>query len=82
MVASATREDQAEPNLYKPMVAIGHTKDLTEPQTVDAFLALLRDYGIPVATFESIYPKLRSVLPQSEYAELCEVEPAAAATLS
>jgi hypothetical protein len=52
------REDQKSPTSYKPVVAIGHTKDLTDPQTVDAFLSYLQTSGIRVATFESAYPGL------------------------
>jgi hypothetical protein len=41
-------------------VAIGHTKDLTDPETVDAFLGFLRKKEIAVATFESAQRKLLS----------------------
>jgi len=58
MVDRVIREDSAEPGLYRPLVAIGHTKDLSDPQTVDAFLAFLRSREITISTFEDIYPKL------------------------
>ena len=48
--------------LYRPLVAVGHTKDLYDPQTVDAFLAYLRDKGVAVSTFEDIYPRLQKEL--------------------
>lgn len=53
------REDQGAPDVYRPIVAIGHTKDLTDPQTVDAFLSFLRTNEIRVSTFEDVYPKLK-----------------------
>jgi hypothetical protein len=52
------REDQETPDAYKPIVAIGHTKDLTDPQTIDAFLSFLHMNQIAVATFETAQPKL------------------------
>jgi hypothetical protein len=53
-------EDQNAPELYKPVVAIGHTKDLADPKTVDAFLSFLRSKRISVSTFEGIKPRLLS----------------------
>jgi hypothetical protein len=58
MVDRVIREDREEPTLYRPLVAIGHTKDLSDPQTVDAFLAFLRSREIAVSTFETVYSKL------------------------
>jgi hypothetical protein len=58
MVERVIRHDQKKPDLYKPIVAIGHTKDLADPKTVDAFLSFLRAKGIAVTTFEGIKPKL------------------------
>src|ERR1700730_212490 len=51
-------EDQDSPEVYRPIVAIGHTKDLTDPQTVDAFLSFLHEKQIAVSTFETARPKL------------------------
>src|ERR1019366_745988 len=67
MVNRLIQEDREEPALYRPVVAIGHTKDLTDAQTVDAFLSFLRTKEIPVSTFEHVYPKL---LPERGTAEL------------
>jgi hypothetical protein len=58
MVERAIREDAKDPTVYRPLVAIGHTKDLTDFQAVDAFLAFLRSKGIAVCTFPDIYPKV------------------------
>jgi hypothetical protein len=53
-------EDQNTPAVYKPVVAIGHTKDLADPKTIDAFLSFLRSKSISVSTFEGIKPRLLS----------------------
>ena len=58
MMETIIRDDRQTPAVFKPVVAIGHTKDLTDLETVDAFLAYLRQHGIPVSTFNDIYPKL------------------------
>jgi hypothetical protein len=50
--------DRQEPGVYRPIVAIGHTKDLTDLKTVDSFLSFLQTNGIAVATFETVYSKL------------------------
>jgi hypothetical protein len=64
MIGRIIRRDRAEPAQYKPIVAIGHTKDLVDPQTVDAFLSFLRTNGIAVSTFEGAYSKLSKQTPQ------------------
>src|ERR1700722_2297757 len=51
-------QDQLEPDTLKPIVAIGHSKDLGDLQTVDAFLSYLREKNIPVATFENVFAKV------------------------
>ncbi|MBZ5698179.1 MAG: hypothetical protein LAN18_06480 [Acidobacteriia bacterium] len=61
MMGRLIREDRERPDVYRPLVAIGHTKDLIDPGTVDAFLGFLRTNAIPVSTFETIYPKLLPV---------------------
>jgi hypothetical protein len=59
MLDGLIREDRKTPTTYKPIVAIGHTKDLTDTQTIERFLAHLQTQGIGVTTFESIYSKLK-----------------------
>jgi hypothetical protein len=58
MMGKIIREDQQEPESCRPVVAIGHTKDLHDIETVDSFLSFLRTNGIAVSTFNSVYPKL------------------------
>lgn len=58
MVERVIEEDTKHPDVYRPLVAIGHTKDLNDFQSVDAFLGFLRAKGIAVRTFADIYPRL------------------------
>jgi hypothetical protein len=58
MIEGVMREDREEPKQYRPLVAIGHTKDLTDPDTVDAFLSFLRANDIAISTFETAHPRL------------------------
>jgi len=52
------RDHRAGRNGPRPVVAIGHTKDLVDPATVEAFLAYLDANAIPVTTFNDLYPQL------------------------
>jgi len=54
MMDNVIREDQENPTLFRPIVAIGHTKDLADYETVDAFLGYLGEKGITVSIFEDI----------------------------
>ncbi len=58
MMGKVVLEDQRDPESCRPVVAIGHTKDLRDIKTVDAFLDFLRTTGIAVSTFQEVYPKL------------------------
>lgn len=60
MMDGVIREDRKRPEVYRPIVSIGHTKDLSDPETVDQILGYLRKQGIAVTTFREIYPKLLS----------------------
>jgi hypothetical protein len=72
MMKGIMREEQADPGSYRPIVSIGHSKDLTDPATVDRFLAFLRANVITVSTFEDIYPKLISQEPHPSSGEAYE----------
>jgi len=52
------REDRQSPAIYRPLVAIGHTKDFNDAATVDAFLSFLRSARVPITTFQDSYPRL------------------------
>lgn len=58
MMNGTIRQDREDPESYRPIVAIGHTKDLTDFDTVDSFLSFLRRNTIKVSTFSDIYPRL------------------------
>ena len=57
ILEQAMSEDAKTPNVIKPVVAIGHTKDLEETESIERFLVWLKDKGIRVGTLETVYPK-------------------------
>lgn len=59
MVEKVVREDQKGPNRFRPIVAIGHTKDLVDYETVKSFLLYLKRNGIQVSTFRDVYDKCK-----------------------
>ena len=58
MVDAVIKEDHKSPGSYRPLVAIGHTKDLVDFETVESFLAYLKSNNIPVTTFKEAYEKI------------------------
>lgn len=58
MTTRVLKQDHANPDAYRPLVAIGHTKDLADLKTVNDFLGFLRANGVAVSTFESSYAAL------------------------
>ena len=52
-------KDQRNPALFRPIVAIGHTKDLIDLETVEFFLSYLRCTGIPISIFGDVYDKIK-----------------------
>jgi hypothetical protein len=50
VVERVMRDDRNTPGVFKPLVAIGHTKDLVDLETVAAFLGWLKRNEIPVST--------------------------------
>lgn len=59
MVNAIIRQDREDPGRYRPIVAIGHTKDLVDYETVQSFLLYLRKNGIQVSTFKDMYHKCK-----------------------
>ncbi len=57
MIDEVSREDQRDPGTFRPVVAIGHTKDLVDFETVESFLSYLEKRAIKVSTFEEVYEK-------------------------
>jgi hypothetical protein len=60
MVDKFIREDGRKPKSFKPIVAIGHTKDLIDFETVDVFLSYLNERKIPISTFKTVYSKCKN----------------------
>jgi hypothetical protein len=61
MVDIIIREEQDDAKAFRPIVAIGHTKDLVDFETIEAFLSYLGEKRIPVSTFEAVYPRCMSM---------------------
>ena len=57
MMETVIREDRRTPDVFKPLVSIGHTKDLVDVETVAAFLDWLQERSIPVSTLAGVYPR-------------------------
>lgn len=60
LIDSVICEDQEKPTMFRPIVAIGHTKDLKDFETVEKFLSYLGEKEIPVSTFKDIYLRCKS----------------------
>jgi len=52
-------EDQEDPHSFRPIISIGHTKDLIDIETVEAILSYLQKKGILISNFIDIYNKLK-----------------------
>jgi len=51
-------EDQRNPERLRPVVAIGHTKDLVDLDTVESFLHYLNTNNVQVSTFRDLAPSI------------------------
>lgn len=54
MIERALRTDARSPEVFKPLVAIGHSKDLVDLDAVEALLRWLKARGISVSTLASV----------------------------
>jgi hypothetical protein len=54
IVDTAIRDDQKTPTQFKPIVAIGHTKDLVDFDTIESFLTWLKSQGLAISTLEGV----------------------------
>jgi hypothetical protein len=61
VIETELEADRHTPALFKPIVAIGHTKDLVDLETLEAFLTYLSSKAIPISTFRDIYSKCSPV---------------------
>ena len=50
-------EERKDPTVYRPIVAIGHTKDLVDIKNVALFIGYLKERGIAVSTFAQVYAR-------------------------
>lgn len=55
MMENIVRADILDPSTFKPVVAIGHTKDLTDLSTIETFLDYLRSRNIKISTFRDVW---------------------------
>jgi hypothetical protein len=60
MVETAVCEDKASPGSFRPIVAIGHTKDLVDFGAIEAFLSYLEEKRIAISTFQQVYGKCQT----------------------
>jgi len=52
-------KDRRNPALFRPIVAIGHTKDLVDLETVESSLSYVQRKGISVSTFSDLLDKIK-----------------------
>jgi len=57
MMEIVIKEDQKDPESFRPIVAIGHTKELIDFETIESFLSYLEEKGIKISTFKDVYDK-------------------------
>ncbi len=70
IVERALCEDRAHPESYKPLVAIGHTKDLVDFDTIEVFLSYLKDKGMAIVNLQDTLHKCQP----AEYRQACANE--------
>lgn len=59
MIDQVIEADRKTPSLFKPVVAIGHSKDLADMQTIESFMGYLQRNNVKISTFKEVYPKCR-----------------------
>jgi len=58
-IEKIVRQDKINPHIFKPVVAIGHSKDLIDFETVVRFLDYLIKRGVAVTNFSGVLQKLQ-----------------------
>ena len=61
MMDKIIKDNPYAPQSFRPIVAIGHTKDLVDFETVAAFLSYLKQKSIKLSTFTEVYNKLLTI---------------------
>jgi hypothetical protein len=51
------KKDKRKPSVYRPLVAIGHTKDLTDFKTIESLLSILAENELKITLFKAAYEK-------------------------
>jgi hypothetical protein len=57
MINRVITDDKKEPELYRPIIAIGHSKDLVDFKAIEYLLSYLKNRGIGVSTFKPAYER-------------------------
>ncbi len=57
MLDMVIKEDQEDPKSFRPIVAIGHTKDLVDFKTLESLLSYLMKKRIAISNFEEVYER-------------------------
>lgn len=52
------KTDRDNPNEYRPIVLIGHTKDNPDKFIIDKYLTFLKNNGLRITTFRSVYEQI------------------------
>jgi hypothetical protein len=58
MLDQEMEKDRRNPAVFRPVVAIGHTKDLVDLETIESSLSYLRDKGVAISTFRDVHVKI------------------------
>jgi hypothetical protein len=53
------KQDKESPDTYKPVVAIGHSKDLVDFDAIREFLKFLAQNGIAIGDFRQVLKRLQ-----------------------
>lgn len=59
MINIETQKDRRNSNIFRPIIAIGHTKDLNDLETVESLLSYLKRKDISLSTFKDIYDRCK-----------------------
>ena len=58
MIERVIEKDRQDPEKIKPIVAIGHSKDIRDFESVDRFLEFLKEKKVPVSTFQEVFERI------------------------
>jgi hypothetical protein len=66
MLDRVIREDRKDPTAFRPLVAIGHTKDLVDYKAVEVLLEYLHENRVRISTFTDVYDRCPLTAPPRE----------------